>query len=251
MLNERRRRRAPWQRTPLVPRSNPADAHFPWQRQELPPGRFRKNRRRNGTTREGSRLQDGKNGRELAQQADSPVLPRRAFQDGVPIERFGFLWLFAIGAVWLVRLLLDPTMVRRPLLEPNLTTGGLIFIGASLFVFLMANVWTSQRFQPVRALAQTKVESIAADETPREAAGSAGEGVRRGPGYALLNLVPSIPTMPLMPEGMPTTSQQRTYAIVAKVIAVLCHLAVVLGIVAIGYWHFGNTKTGAVWLRCT
>ena len=51
--------------------------------------------------------------------------------------------------------------------------------------------------------------------------------------------------MPLMPEGMPTTSKQRTYAIVAKVIAVLCHLAVVLGIVAIGYWHFGNTKTGA------
>jgi hypothetical protein len=114
-----------------------------------------------------------------------------------------------------------------------------------LFVFLMANVWTSQRFQPVRALAQAKVEPITADETPREATGSAGEGVRRGPGYALLNLVPSIPTMPLVPEGMPTTSQQRTYAIVAKVIAVLCHLAVVLGIVAIGYWHFGNTKTGA------
>ena len=69
--------------------------------------------------------------------------------------------------------------------------------------------------------------------------------MRRGPGYALLNLVPSIPTMPLVPEGMPSTSQQRAYAIVAKVIAVLCHLAVVLGIVAIGYWHFGNTKTGA------
>ena len=34
-------------------------------------------------------------------------------------------------------------MVRRPLLEPNLTNGGLVFISVSLFLFLMANVMTS------------------------------------------------------------------------------------------------------------
>jgi hypothetical protein len=188
----------------------------------------------------GPALGEGKIGRDLGQQTDAPTSDRRG-----GIELFGFLWLFAIGTVWLVRLLLDPTMVRRPLLEPNLTTGGLIFIGASLFVFLMANVWTSQRFQAAPRLAQTGVESVSAEAASGGPEGSAGEGMRRGPGYPLLNLVPSIPTMPLVPEGMPTTSQQRTYAIVAKVIAVLCHLAVVLGIVAIGYWHFGNTKTGA------
>lgn len=157
------------------------------------------------------------------------------------IERFGFLWLYAVAGVWLVRLLLDPTMVRRPLLEPNLTTGGLIFIGVSLFVFLMANVWASQRFQAEPAERPTGLEPLVAqdDQTgDREAA-------RRGPGYALLNLIPSIPTMPLVPQGVTVSPQQRTYAIAAKVIAVLCHLAVVLGIVAIGYWHFGNTKTGA------
>src|SRR5688572_449105 len=42
------------------------------------------------------------------------------------LARTGYLWLFAVSGVWLVRLLLDPTMVRRPLLEPNLTNGGLI-----------------------------------------------------------------------------------------------------------------------------
>jgi uncharacterized membrane protein len=51
--------------------------------------------------------------------------------------------------------------------------------------------------------------------------------------------------MPLVPEGFAVSPQQRTFAILAKVIAVLGHLAVVLGIVAVGYWHFGNTKTGA------
>lgn len=183
--------------------------------------------------------------RESASQDEVPTLAQAALQSSVRIERFGFLWLFAVGAVWLVRLLLDPTMVRRPLLEPNLTTGGLIFLGCSLFVFLMANVWTSQRFQPSPTLTDATAASPSAGGTGEEQDDSADAGVRRGPGYALLNLVPSIPTMPLVPEGMPSTSEQRTYAIVAKAIAVLCHLAVVLGLVAIGYWHFGNTKTGA------
>src|SRR5439155_8254682 len=55
----------------------------------------------------------------------------------------GYLWLFAVSVVWLVRLLLDPTMVRRPLLEPSLRGGNLTFMGCALFAFLMANVITS------------------------------------------------------------------------------------------------------------
>src|SRR5262245_52738244 len=55
----------------------------------------------------------------------------------------GYLWLFAVSLVWLVRMLADPMMVRRPLLEPNATKGCLVFLGCSLFIFLMANVVTS------------------------------------------------------------------------------------------------------------
>jgi len=182
--------------------------------------------------------------REVTRPEDSRTQAHGGFPDSIRIERLGFLWLFGIGAIWLVRLLLDPTMVRRPLLEPNLTTGGLIFLGCSLFVFLMANVWTSQRFQPPPILASAGSDRPL-DDDGDPSRDSADDAARRGPGYAVLNLLPSIPTMPLVPEGMPSTSQQRTYAIVAKLIAVLCHLAVVLGIVSIGYWHFGNTKTGA------
>src|ERR1051325_2810495 len=35
----------------------------------------------------------------------------------------GYLWLFAVSLIWLVRMLADPTMVRRPLLEPNASKG--------------------------------------------------------------------------------------------------------------------------------
>ena len=169
---------------------------------------------------------------------------RRDLEDrldrSIRYERFGYLWLFAVGALFLIRLLVDPTMVRRPLLEPNLTEGGLTFIGISLFVFLMANVWTSSRVQLKPLEIADQVQQIAGDE----GAQATGELVRRGPGYVLLNIIPSIPTMPPVAESVDPVEDPWTYTIVAKVIVVLCHLAVMLGIVGIGYWHFGSVRTG-------
>ena len=65
-------------------------------------------------------------------------------RSGTTIERIGFIWLLVTGLLLLVRCLIDPTMVRRPLLEPNMTTGGLTFSCCSLFVFLTANVVASR-----------------------------------------------------------------------------------------------------------
>lgn len=166
---------------------------------------------------------------------------QQLLQDSRDIERLGFIWLFAIGGLLLVRLLLDPTMVRRPMLEPNLTSGGLTFTLCALFVFLMANVITADPGKPTSVEAAT-IEHIVPIDTGVEESAPA---LPPGPGYApLLKYIPSIPTSPLVPEGIPWTQSQRTYVLAAKIIAILCHLAVVLGIVAIGYWHFGNTKTG-------
>src|SRR5262249_57725156 len=47
------------------------------------------------------------------------------------IEHAGYIWLFAVSGLFMLRLLLDPAMVRRPLLEPNLSVGGLTFLGIS------------------------------------------------------------------------------------------------------------------------
>ena len=62
----------------------------------------------------------------------------------IVLQRWGFIYLFVVEALILLRLMLDPLMVRRPLLDPNLTTGGLNFIGISLFIFMMANVVDQQ-----------------------------------------------------------------------------------------------------------
>ena len=50
----------------------------------------------------------------------------------------GYIWLFCVQGLLVIRLLLDSVMVRRPLLEPNLSSEGLTFAGIFLVFFLIA-----------------------------------------------------------------------------------------------------------------
>ncbi len=144
------------------------------------------------------------------------------------IQRWGFIYLFVVESFLLLRLMFDPLMVRRPLLDPNLTTGGLIFIGISMFVFMMANVVASNpRIQVT-------------------------QGPALGPGYAMMNMLPAIPTRPIsdQPGGAspPTNAElspaQTQLAQIAKALAILAHLAIVSGIVLISNRHFSNLRAG-------
>lgn len=161
----------------------------------------------------------------------SPKFPTFAARD---IERYGFVWMLFVQVLILARLLLDPLMVRRPLLDPNLTAGGLTFIGIWLFIFMMANVITS---------------------TPRM---QDEQGPRLGPGYSLMNMLPAIITRPTAASGDAAMASPRSapsdaaapkpqptpYVALARVLAIASHVAIVLGIVAIGHRHFGNPRGG-------
>ncbi|MCU0959018.1 MAG: SHD1 domain-containing protein [Pirellulaceae bacterium] len=223
---------------------------------------------------------------------------QEALRHGTTIERIGFLWLLATGLALLVRCLLDPTMVRRPLLEPNMTAGALTFSCCALFVFLMANVVAS------RPTADDLLGPVSAE---RLISRQATEDLdRHGPGYALVFMLPSLPTAkmganltrqraeaPSVPirnwtyrvaagepqvdmdaEFLELTSDDhirlrtpggselavplenlseadqafvkkiRAYTTVAKLMAILSHLAIIVGIIAVGYWHFNDVKMG-------
>jgi hypothetical protein len=162
-------------------------------------------------------------------------------------DELGYAWLFTVGTFFLVRLLLDTLMVRRPLLEPNLSAAGLTFTGGALFVFLMANVITSQitvsdtvadfngsmRLEKVLSL-----RSSPADE----------EGfVQHGPGYPMFHALANASSTALTPDDEVNQAQSRrilTRAVATRAAAILGHLAVVVAIVLIGYRHFGNVQTG-------
>lgn len=169
-------------------------------------------------------------------ESDRGELEQR-YASAVRNERRGYVWLFTVGGLLLLRLLLDPTMVRRPLLEPNLSTGGLAFIGVSLFVFLMANVLTSTPTQDDLQGPRGAAELISRLD-PQDA----GESLRRhGPGYALLHVFPSLPTIGLRREVADSTPPLVT---AAKAMAMFSQLAIIVGLVGIGWRHFNNLQAG-------
>lgn len=126
----------------------------------------------------------------------------------------GYMWLLGAEALLLVRLLMDPSLTRRPMLSPNLTMGGLTFMALSLFLFLMATVIVSgPRLgeMPEEAGPYTRMDRLVESFADR------------GPGYVVLSELP--------------LSANRTIAVVA-------HSAILLGLVLIGLFHFQEVISG-------
>jgi hypothetical protein len=142
-------------------------------------------------------------------------------------------------------MLFDSLMVRRPMLEPNLSVGGMAFLGVSLLVFLLANVITTrpQRDDLAGATAAAKLEA-------GEGHVDADQLARLGPGYPLLFMLPQISTQRIFtPEGEPTpetreSSRRLVHEATARVMAILSQVAIVSGMVLIGWWHFENVRLG-------
>ena len=163
------------------------------------------------------------------------------------IEQIGYIWLFATSGIFMIRLLLDPMMVRRPLLEPNLSVGGMTCLGLSLMVFLMANVVNSDPTKDDLAGAKGAEQvqarqSLSPDDTSL---------TTHGPGYPLLHLLPSISTqlwfLANTAHGTPQETDARRDMLqraTARTMAILSHLAIVIAIVLIGYRHFDNIRAG-------
>lgn len=165
----------------------------------------------------------------------------RVLVQGANRMYYGFLWLHGVGLLMLIRLLLDSTMSRRPLLEPNLTQGGLTFVACALFVFLMANVIKNSPSDEDMAGPIAAAEIVSGH--PLTEPGDVPP--RQGPGSALIALLPSIPTIPILNEDTrPSSAKENAYANVARGMAIGSHLAIVLGMVLIGYRHFDNLKMG-------
>ncbi len=157
-------------------------------------------------------------------------------------RELGYLWLFVVGGFFLLRMLADSAMVRRPLLEPNLSASGLSFACAAMLVFLMSNVIAPPPPTPESAAlvpSHEKPQAIGQARAPGPPGRPDAPNVKdenldtvqilrqRGPGYPLFHVFSS---------GSEDPIKQAT--------AIIAHLAVVLGMVLIGYRHFDNTHTG-------
>jgi hypothetical protein len=157
-------------------------------------------------------------------------------------EAWGYLWLFTVGGLFLVRLLLDPLMVRRPLLEPNLSASGLGFTGIALLVFLATNLLTAD-------LAEKKASGVVRWETSLawQAEDPAEKGLyRHTPGYPPFARFAHLANRVVDPEkAEPELLRRNALAMAAtRTAAILGLLAAVVGLVLVGYWHFDSARTG-------
>ena len=181
----------------------------------------------------------------------------RHVPDAGDIEQIGFIWLFVVAGLFLVRLLVDPTMVRRPLLEPNMTVGGLTFLGVALLVFLMANVLTSAPVELDLTGAKTADQLIARQEVSKKENMLA----THGPGCRWIYAIPRLITQTFFSaevddsnettgntDGRPPAASPSGYSpahvATARAMAILSHVMIVVGMVLIGHRHFDNVKTG-------
>jgi hypothetical protein len=161
--------------------------------------------------------------------------------NALAMEKLGFLWLFAVHGVIMARLLLDSALVRRPLLDPNLNAAGLAFLGSSLLFFLMANVVTGQPdpadWSPALSAAELKAQHENGDSFATE-----------GPGYWLLYLLPRISTQTVIAgaDGAPQNIEEQRLILMttARVMAILSHVMIVAGLIAVGAKHFDNLTAG-------
>ncbi|MDR0335462.1 MAG: PIG-U family protein [Planctomycetaceae bacterium] len=74
-------------------------------------------------------------------------------------DQWGYAWLFGVGFFLVVRLIFDNLMVRRPLLEPNLTPGGLTFACFFLVFFIVAAI-TINRGDQIDTVRTVRLEQI-------------------------------------------------------------------------------------------
>jgi hypothetical protein len=167
-------------------------------------------------------------------------------QSSAQIEQYGYVWLFVTGGLFMIRLLLDPIMVRRPLLEPNLSPGAMTFLGVAAVLFLLANVLNS-KMEPDDLVGVKSAEHVQSLEQPEP--GEAQDLSIHGPGYPLLHLLPTLSTQALMIDAHDTVQQRdlgrdRVRVATARITAILSQLAIVIGMVLIGYYHFNNIRTG-------
>jgi len=125
----------------------------------------------------------------------------------------GYLWLLAGSAYLWCRCLFDLALVQRPALAPNLTFGGLAWLAMALLACLAAVAF---RPTPEEPLVQRKVETVG-------------------------------PSQPVGPESATLAATRGSLEWswwMERAQAVVCHLAVVLGLIVVGRRHFNDPAAG-------
>jgi hypothetical protein len=143
------------------------------------------------------------------------------------VSPLGYVWLFAVTGILWLRLLTDALWTRRPRLEQNLNPAGLAFLLCSALAFQITNIVTKAPHVSTVATVQLADELL----KRQDSLATQLEAPAAGPAGRLL----AAPVVPLA-GGVNLAA--------ARSMAVLAHLAVIVGLIFVGRWHFCDTNLG-------
>lgn len=156
----------------------------------------------------------------------------------------GYNLLFVVSGCLLARMLSDGWMQRRPRVLPNMNAAGLAFLCGAAFLFLTTKACTEL---PPHSTVDSvrRAEGLITGETKPVHPPELPPDTKAGP-------VPSLVAAPVVLTSKALTGgesdRSTTAALVelwtARVIAILAHLAVILGLVTIGRNLYGDFETG-------
>ena len=155
---------------------------------------------------------------------------------------WGYLWLMAGTGLFLIRVVVDPLLRRRPKMAPNLNVPGLAFLCFCAFAFLTTKVFTDDphtaSIETVRQ-AENLLQMEDTSNTP-----STSEDLVAGPATRLLT-APVLPLSNAVARGGNGQSEQvHLEEWAARIMAVVAHLAVITGLFVLALWHFKDWSIG-------
>ena len=138
--------------------------------------------------------------------------------------------------MWLIRCWADLGLARRPLLEPNLNASGLLCLSVGVLGLLLAETVSL----PVEdGAARNPAEPSGRKDRSSATAADAGQSQRRRPASDQKLATPAR-----------SLKNKQPKVIVGRVLASLAHLALVLGLLGIGWRHFERPLTGMAMAAC-
>jgi hypothetical protein len=158
----------------------------------------------------------------------------RLVGSGYPYPWWAFFWLFVGSTLWLARCFIDLALVRRPVLEPNLNAAGMTCLAIGCLGLLLLETVNL----PVASGAARNPAAIVPPETPEEPLFGSAE--LEAPVKMALKNSP-------LPEALKRSELQ---VILSRVLAVLSHLGIVVGLYWIGWRHFEQRTAGLAAATC-
>jgi len=157
----------------------------------------------------------------ILQEAHSLLASNARVSQGKRELLIGYGWLLAASAYWFGRTLFDLGLVRRPALGANLATPGLACLGIALFV--------GQTSVALRRT-QDPSESVKVGKTPAPIAQVQDSAT------AVAQLTPT--------DTIQRASREDVRFWVERSLCMLCHAAIVVGLLFIGLRHFQDRTAG-------